>query len=459
MATMADELTEEDVVVTPLHMESVSLSDSAEFESTAKRAREEGDGRRRGFSRKQLAAAAFAIGALAAVCVVGLVASRRDEPDPEPALGDPEDDAGPRAPPPLDVMRARAFGTCAAQPPRALRWGASAETADAICCHNRRGAERAGYFAELAAFPSSLGEGETLSFFDTATGALLFVAPGPSRTYAQFYAESRAHGWPSFRDDEVASARVVVLDDGETVSVNGTHLGHNLPDAHGNRYCIDLVCVAGRATATAPPAVSPSAGPTTPPTGSSGAAPTGAVVLEDFGANAMAWVQTNDPVMGGQSDGTFSVSGGVGVLDGTVRDVPFLGAPGFIKAQADGAFPSVLGCDALAISARASSAYGGYRVSFGDAHGPDAGFYARGYKAGPIAFAVGDAFATVTIPFANFSDDWDDATGDIIVTCAEDASLCPDDATLADMGQLAIWAEGVNGDVHLEIDQIWAAGC
>ena len=42
---------------------------------------------------------------------------------------------------------------------------------------------------------------------------------------------------------------------------------------------------------------------------------------------------------------------------------------------------------------------------------------------------------------------------------AEDASLCPDDATLADMGQLAIWAEGVNGDVHLEIDQIWAAGC
>ena len=50
-------------------------------------------------------------------------------------------------------------------------------------------------------------------------------------------------------------------------------------------------------------------------------------------------------------------------------------------------------------------------------------------------------------------------TGDIIVTCAEDASLCPDDATLADMGQLAIWAEGVNGDVHLEIDQVWAAGC
>eukprot|EP00970_Alexandrium_tamarense_P011919 scaffold2604_cov198-Alexandrium_tamarense.AAC.24 len=33
---------------------------------------------------------------------------------------------------------------------------------------------------------------------------------------------------------------------GETVSVDGTHLGHNLPDRKGSRYCINLVCVAGR---------------------------------------------------------------------------------------------------------------------------------------------------------------------------------------------------------------------
>lgn len=30
------------------------------------------------------------------------------------------------------------------------------------------------------------------------------------------------------------------------VSHDGTHLGHNLPDAMGNRYCINLVSVAGR---------------------------------------------------------------------------------------------------------------------------------------------------------------------------------------------------------------------
>ena len=30
------------------------------------------------------------------------------------------------------------------------------------------------------------------------------------------------------------------------MSVDGTHLGHNLPDDDGNRYCINLVSVAGR---------------------------------------------------------------------------------------------------------------------------------------------------------------------------------------------------------------------
>jgi peptide methionine sulfoxide reductase MsrB len=50
---------------------------------------------------------------------------------------------------------------------------------------------------------------------------------------------------PSFRDNEVNWENVRVLPDGETVSTAGTHLGHNLPDKRGNRYCINLVCVAG----------------------------------------------------------------------------------------------------------------------------------------------------------------------------------------------------------------------
>ena len=58
--------------------------------------------------------------------------------------------------------------------------------------------------------------------------------------------ESTYHGWPSFRDDEVVWENVRCLGDGETVSTTGTHLGHNLPDRSGNRYCINLVSIAGR---------------------------------------------------------------------------------------------------------------------------------------------------------------------------------------------------------------------
>ena len=45
------------------------------------------------------------------------------------------------------------------------------------------------------------------------------------------------------------------------------------------------------------------------------------------------WEQMNDPVMGGQSVGTFSVVDDLGIFDGQVVDVPFLAAPGFIKVD------------------------------------------------------------------------------------------------------------------------------
>lgn len=45
------------------------------------------------------------------------------------------------------------------------------------------------------------------------------------------------HGWPSFRDEEVNWDVVRVLSDGETVSVDGTHLGHNIPDKYVGFAC------------------------------------------------------------------------------------------------------------------------------------------------------------------------------------------------------------------------------
>merc|ERR1712224_973837 len=40
------------------------------------------------------------------------------------------------------------------------------------------------------------------SFYDSNTGNELFTAP-EGRSFEQFVKESRVHGWPSFRDDEV----------------------------------------------------------------------------------------------------------------------------------------------------------------------------------------------------------------------------------------------------------------
>ena len=81
----------------------------------------------------------------------------------------------------------------------------------------------------------------------------------------------------------------------------------------------------------------------------------------------------------------------------------------------------------------------------------------QGFKA-DLHPTVG-SFGSVSIPFANFTDFWDDATGDPIHTCAENKALCPDDRTLRDMKTMSIWGEGVKGDVHLEIKEIRGYGC
>lgn len=91
-------------------------------------------------------------------------------------------------------------------------------------------------------------KGEKITFYDSNTGKALFQAP-QGRSMKDFLNESKAHGWPSFRDEEVLwDNGVRCLENGEAVSLDGTHLGHNLPDRSGNRYCINLVCVAGNPT-------------------------------------------------------------------------------------------------------------------------------------------------------------------------------------------------------------------
>eukprot|EP00747_Dinoflagellata_sp_TGD_P184577 gnl/TRDRNA2_/TRDRNA2_40322_c0_seq1.p1 gnl/TRDRNA2_/TRDRNA2_40322_c0~~gnl/TRDRNA2_/TRDRNA2_40322_c0_seq1.p1 ORF type:complete len:340 (-),score=51.87 gnl/TRDRNA2_/TRDRNA2_40322_c0_seq1:71-1090(-) len=148
----------------------------------------------------------------------------------------------------INIMAQKAHGTCSRPVEQKLRWNADLRTADKISCYNRFFAEYAGYWEKTSFLSAERGAGDDgsspVTFYDSVTGKKLFVAP-IGRSWAEFVAESKVHGWPSFRDEEVVSQNVRVLADGETVSVDGTHLGHNLPDSKGNRYCINLVSVAG----------------------------------------------------------------------------------------------------------------------------------------------------------------------------------------------------------------------
>ena len=144
-------------------------------------------------------------------------------------------------------MSRKAHGTTEKPVQEDLRWNCNRKKADEICCFNRHYAEHSGYFktTPFQSYMMERGSEAPTVFYDSVTGLPLFVAP-VGRSVEAFLEESRAHGWPSFRDQEVCWENVRTLSNGESVSTAGTHLGHNLPDRHGNRYCINLVSVAGR---------------------------------------------------------------------------------------------------------------------------------------------------------------------------------------------------------------------
>jgi hypothetical protein len=173
-------------------------------------------------------------------------------------------------------MSQKAHGTSERPVQKKLRWNCDFDTADRICnfstylqrefCQpispmglitdiflsfffnlDRHYAEYAGYWqtTDFLKAVKEMNESDLpIKFYDSVTGALLFEAP-KGRSMEEFLKESASHGWPSFRDEEVNWEYVRCLKDGECVSTTGTHLGHNLPDKSGNRYCINLVSVAG----------------------------------------------------------------------------------------------------------------------------------------------------------------------------------------------------------------------
>ena len=169
--------------------------------------------------------------------------------------------------------------------------------------------------------------------------------------------------------------------------------------------------------------------------------------------------------MGGKSKSALRIDNGVAKFTGTCAIVPFLQAPGFITMVTGGffsfhkeVFPDVSTCSGLSFSIKTNVEYTGYRVSFGKQRVPGGG-HASGYKAPLIDVPNGDDFGDLMIPFSDFSSKWDEATGDIQVSCADDSQYCPSHAWLADMQTISFWGEGVEGKVDLDIRSISAVGC
>ena len=180
----------------------------------------------------------------------------------------------------------------------------------------------------------------------------------------------------------------------------------------------------------------------------------------------------NDPVMGGQSNGTWTVSSkdGVGVFDGNVNIVPSLKAPGFIEAWAnDGHYADASAAidGDLVLTVRTSTPdYAGFRVTFAaGAFSPSFSCAAGGsiigsrgcFKAKFTVPATKDGeFATVRIPFNAFSDKWSSSTGEQTTTCAKDKSVCPTAKALSKIQAIGLWGEGKQGYLHLEVKSIAA---
>ena len=128
-----------------------------------------------------------------------------------------------------DIMERKKYGYGTSTVPlqQDLKWNCDRNEVDKICNYNRHYAEYSNSFSKNKLFKQEFQncqrKGVAMKFYDSNSGKLLFEAP-QGRTHDEFWKESKKHGWPSFRDDEVNWMEVRCLPNGESVSLNGTHL-------------------------------------------------------------------------------------------------------------------------------------------------------------------------------------------------------------------------------------------
>jgi hypothetical protein len=189
-----------------------------------------------------------------------------------------------------------------------------------------------------------------------------------------------------------------------------------------------------------------------------------AVDLVSFSDSSANWDALIDPVMGGQSVATTTIVDGAAILDGEVKIVPALKAPGFITGQSDMKIDASAVADGeLVMKVRSSTPdYTGFKVSFAAntlnptlacASGGNTAF-SRGCFKSPFTVPAGDDFTEIRIPLSEFSDKWDSATGELTTLCKDDASVCPSADRLKKVQRVSIWGEGKEGQVHIEVQSV-----
>lgn len=202
------------------------------------------------------------------------------------------------------------------------------------------------------------------------------------------------------------------------------------------------------------------------------------------------WSEQNDPVMGGQSTGNFTVvkagEDSHALFQGDVKNVSFLHAPGYCRITT--IFPGGHTVDASEYKDGAlqlvvkngqhtlpGSEYAGFKVAVSSPkaarhHGGHElfGMYKANFEFGKIGpvFPIGHGWDAIIIPFSAFSSDWSDFTGECKTKdpdgyqhkCCETGQedICPSTAGLGKINGLSVWAEGVEGEFQLQVKSISA---
>merc|ERR1711957_213567 len=162
---------------------------------------------------------------------------------------------------------------------------------------------------------------------------------------------------------------------------------------------------------------------------------------------SLTWKPVNDPVMGGQSVSTFSVESPLGIFEGEVKVVKFLGAAGFCNLETTGSisFPDVSGTDGITVAAK-QTLDGGLK-NFDVRFSTTQTNAARRGAAWEADFKVADGETSYFVPYSAFSCQ---SRGQVLTTCGDIAEQ------LSDVTQIVVGSGGVAGPFRLELSSIAA---